>query len=308
MTTSAPTTPPRADGRPAARLTGRDGFWPWLFIAPLGIGIAVFYLWPIVQTVAMSFQSYGPFGGGEFVGGGNYLAILEDGRFPRALLNTVVYTLIVLCSIPLSLFFAALMNRPGLRFVTVFRVFYFLPYLAMPTAISFVFRLLFNGDFGLVNWALGLVGIDGPYWLSTEWFALAAVGVMGLWSAMGFNVLILSAGLQAIPPEYYEAASLDGASKTRQFWSITVPLVGPSIFLVLIMGVINSFQMFDQLFALLGTSNPVMSKTQSIVYLFYDQAFIQHDRGYAAAVALIIMLIIGALTLFQFSTRKRMSS
>lgn len=282
-----------------------DGFWPWVFIAPAAVIASVFYLWPIVQSVAMSFQSFGAFGGGEFVGIRNYVDLVTDGRFLRALLNTTVFTLIVLCSIPLALFFASLMSRPGLRFVTLFRVLFFLPYLAMPVAISFVFRLLFNGDFGLVNYGLGLIGIDGPYWLSTEWFALVAVGIMSMWTAMGFNVLILSAGLQAIPAEFYEAASLDGASKIRQFRAITIPLVGPSLFLVLIMTVINSFQMFDQLFALLGTNNPVIGDTQSLVYLFYEQAFILNDRGYASSIALAIMLLIGALTLVQFSARRR---
>lgn len=282
-----------------------DGFWPWVFIAPAALLASIFYLWPIAQSIIMSFQTFGAFGGGEFAGLSNYVGIFTDGRFPRALLNTVVFTGIVLCSIPLSLFFASLMSRPGMRFVTLFRVLFFLPYLAMPVAISFVFRLLFNGDFGLINYGLGLVGIDGPYWLSTEWFALFAVGIMSMWTAMGFNVLILSAGLQAIPGEFYEAASLDGAGKMRQFWAITVPLVGPSLFLVLIMGVISSFQMFDQLFALLGSTNPVIGDTQSLVYLFYEQAFVLNDRGYASAVALAIMVIIGALTAVQFSARRR---
>lgn len=283
-----------------------DGITPYLFIAPLVIGVCVFYLWPVVQTFWMSLHTYGPFGGGDFNGVANYQQIVTDGRFPRALLNTVVYTLIVLCSIPLSLLFAALIARPGMRFVPLFQILFFLPYLAMPTAISFVFRMIYNGDFGLANYVLGLVGIDGPYWLSTEWFALLALGTLGLWGSMGFNVLILSAGLKAIPHEYYEAAEIDGASKWRQFFSITIPLASPSIFLVTIMGVIGSFQVFDTLFALLGRNNPVMGKTQSIVYLFYEQAFIQNDRGYAAAVAILIMVLIGLLTAFQFGVRKKL--
>lgn len=283
-----------------------DGLAPYLFIAPLVVGVAVFYLWPVLQTFFMSLHTYGPFGGGEFNGLQNYEQIVSDGRFPRALLNTTIYTVIVLCSIPLSLLFAALIARPGMRFVPLFQILYFLPYLAMPTAISFVFRMIFNGDFGFANYLLGLVGIQGPYWLSTEWFALLALGIMGLWSSMGFNVLILSAGLKAIPVEYYEAAEIDGASKLRQFFSITIPLASPSIFLVTIMGVISSFQVFDTLFALLGTNNPVMGKTRSIVYLFYEQAFLQSDRGYAAAVAILIMLLIGVLTAFQFGVRKKL--
>jgi len=296
-----------APGAVAPRRGGvnRLGAWPWVFIAPAGLGILVFYLYPIVQTVLMSFQTYGPFGGGEFVGIDNYTNLLQDPRLPRALVNTVVYTLIVMVSIPISMFFASLIQRPGMRFTTLFRVLFFMPYLAMPTAISFVFRVIFNGDFGALNWLLGLVGIDGPYWLSTEWFALGAVGIMGMWGSMGFNILIMLAGLANIPPDLYEAASLDGASGWSQFTHITVPGLRASIFLVTIMTVIHSFQLFDGLYALLGTSNPVMPKTQSIVYLFYDQAFVQQDRGYAAAVALLIMLIIGLVTLVQFRANRR---
>lgn len=292
----------------ATRGVYRLGPWPWIFIAPAFLGIAVFYLYPIVQTVLMSFQTFGPFGGGEFAGLDNYVGLFTDSRLPRALLNTVVYTLIVLLSIPISMFFASLINRPGIRFGTLFRVLFFMPYLAMPTAISFVFRVIFNGDFGVVNWLLGLVGITGPYWLSTEWFALVAVGIMGLWGSMGFNMLIMLAGLANIPPNLYEAASLDGASPWQQFLHITIPSLRPSIFLVTIMTVIHSFQLFDGLFALLGTTNPVMPRTQSIVYLFYDQAFIQHDRGYASAIALVIMVIIGLVTLIQFRVNRRMAS
>lgn len=289
------------------RGVNRLGAWPWLFIGPAAVGILVFYLYPIVQTVLMSFQTYGPFGGGEFAGVDNYTNLFTDPRLPRALLNTVVYTLIVMISIPVSMFFASLIQRPGMRFTTLFRVLFFMPYLAMPTAISFVFRVIFNGDFGALNWLLGLLGIDGPYWLSTEWFALGAVGIMGLWGSLGFNILIMLAGLANIPPDLYEAASLDGADGWSQFTHITVPGLRASIFLVTIMTVIHSFQLFDGLFALLGTSNPIMPKTQSIVYLFYDQAFVQQDRGYAAAVALVIMLIIGLVTLVQFRVNRRLN-
>jgi multiple sugar transport system permease protein len=122
---------------------------------------------------------------------------------------------------------------------------------------------------------------------------------------MGFNMIILSAGLKGVPPELYEAAQIDGATPWRQFRSITIPLVAPSIFLVTIMTVIGAFQLYDLLFVLLGPSNPAMPQTQSLVYLFYTQAFVQNDAGYASALAMLVLVIIALITLFQFRAQKR---
>jgi multiple sugar transport system permease protein len=282
-----------------------DGVIPWLFIAPAFIGIVLFYLWPVLQTAGFSFQKFGPFGGGTFSGLENYRRIVTDPEVPRAFLNTAIYSFIVLLGVPIALYFASLINRPGLRFATFYRVMFFLPYVAMPAAIAIVWRLIYNGDYGVLNFVLSFFGIPGPYWVSTEWFALVAVGLLGLWSSMGFNMIILSAGLKGVPAEIYEAAQIDGASAWRQFRSITIPLVTPSIFLVTIMTVIGAFQLYDLLFVLLGPSNPAMPQTQSLVYLFYTQAFVQNDAGYASALAMLVLVIIGLITLFQFRAQKR---
>lgn len=297
-------TAPTGTGAARSRKSS-DGIIPWLFIAPAFLGIAVFYLWPVVQTAGFSFQKFGPFGGGSFAGLDNYRQMASDPEVPRAFLNTAVYSLIVLLGVPIALYFASLINRPGLRFATFYRVMFFLPYIAMPAAIAIVWRLIYNGDYGVLNYVLSLVGIDGPYWVSTEWFALVAVGVLGLWSSMGFNMIILSAGLKGVPAELYEAAQIDGATSWRQFRSITIPLVAPSIFLVTIMTVIGAFQLYDLLFVLLGPSNPAMPQTQSLVYLFYTQAFVNNNAGYASALAMLVLFIIALITVFQFRAQKR---
>lgn len=283
----------------------RDGAWPWLFIGPLLAGVAVFYLWPILQTAWFSLTHRGVFGGSTFVGVANYRELFADPQLYRSLANTLLYTVIVLLGIPIAVYLASLLNRPGLRFAAVYRVLYFLPYIAMPTAVSMVWRLIYNGDFGLLNQILRLVGIAGPYWISTPGYTIVAVGLVGLWSSLGFAMIVFAAGLKNIPPELYEASELDGATPWRQFRAITVPLLTPSIFFVLIITVIGSMQLFDLLFAILGSANPALPQSMSLVYLFYREGFVHNDKGYAAAIAMVIFAIIGLATWAQFRFQRR---
>lgn len=292
--------PPRRRRRPSG-----EPWWAVLFVGPLLAGIAVFYFFPVLQTAYYSLTEWGPFGGAEFVGLENWVRLLTDDELPRAIVNTVVYIAVVLLAVPLAVGISALLSQPGLRGAGVYRTLYFLPYLAMPVAVALVWRLMFNGDFGIINSALAVFGIDGPRWLSTPGLALLAVSVVGLWMAVGFNIIILSAGIRGIPPELYEAASLDGASRTRQFWSVTVPLVTPSIFFVLVMNVIGGFQLFDLLYAIVGRSNPVIEETKSLVYLFYEASFIDGDRGYGAVVAIVILVLVAVVTAVQFRLQRR---
>ena len=158
---------------------------------------------------------------------------------------------------------------------------------------------------GLLNQVLRVFGIKGPYWISTPVVSIVAVGIVGLWSSLGFAMIVFAAGLKNIPPELYEASELDGASPFRQFRHITVPLLTPSIFFVMIISVIGSLQLFDLLFAILGSANPILPKSMSLVYLFYRQGFVRNDQGYAAAVAMVIFAIIGLMTFIQFRLQRR---
>jgi len=282
-----------------------DGAWPWLFIAPLLVGVGIFYVWPILQTFWFSFTKWGAFGGSTFDGVANYQTMFADPDFYQSLLNTAIYTVIVLLGIPIAVWFAHLLETPGLRFAQFYRVLFFMPYVAMPAAIALVWRIIFNGDFGILNWGLSLVGITGPHWIATPGFALIAVSIVGLWSSLGFSMIILGAGLKDIPADLYEAARVDGASRWRQFRSITIPMLTPSIFFVLIVTTIASFQLFDLLYALLGSNNPVLPHTMSVVFYFYSSGFIQNDKGLAAATAMVIFVLIGVITLIQFRIQKR---
>ena len=275
----ASATTPGAGGRRRRRPTS-VGAWPVLFIGPLMAGVAVFYYWPIVKNLVVSLQQRNAFGGSpRWVGLQNYQDVLSSPDLGSAMANTLLYTGVVLLGIPLSVAVAAMIELPGLRGRGLYRTLYFMPYLAMPMAVAQVWKLVYNGNFGLLNQLLRALGVtDPPYWLVTPGWALLAVALFGVWGSVGFNVIILSAGLRSIPRELYEAASIDGASAWRQFRSITVPLLSPSIFFLTIMTTIGGFQLFDALFAMIGTNNPAEPRTRSLVYLFYREAFVNSDQ------------------------------
>ncbi|QPL06185.1 MULTISPECIES: carbohydrate ABC transporter permease [Actinomyces] len=297
----------RAHREGPGRGPSRVGAWPVLFIGPLMLGVAVFYYWPIITNLIVSTQRSNAFGGNPtFVGAENYTDLLTSADLPSAIRNTLIYTVLVLLGIPLSLAIAAMIELPGLRLKGLYRSMYFMPYLAMPMAVAQVWKIVFNGDFGLLNQLLKSFGIDSPpYWLVTPGWALLAVAVFGVWASIGFNVIILSSGLKAIPRELYEAASIDGASGWRQFLSITVPLLSPQIFFLTIMTTIGGFQLFDALYAMIGRGNPAEPHTRSLVALFYRQAFQNSAQGQGAAVAVVILLFVAVVTLVQFVGQKK---
>ena len=301
----APGTPVGPARERRRRVPNPDGAWPWLFVLPTLIGLAIFYFWPVVQTAYYSFTKWGVFGGAEFVGLDNWISLLESGQVPRALVNTLVYTAMLLLGIPISIYIASLLNRPGLRFAAFYRVLYFAPFVSMPAAIALVWGMIFNSQYGILNQFLGVFGVPRVFWTSTEWVALVAIGIVGIWSSLGFNIIILGAGLRSIPGEMYEAARIDGATNWRQLISITVPLLSPSIFFLTVLSVIHGMELFDLIFIIIGESNPIKGDTQSMVSLFYREAFISNDKGTGAAIAILLMLIIGALTAVQFGVQRR---
>lgn len=299
--------------RPArSRNSGRhtEALWGYLLIAPTGLGLAVFYLWPVLQTAYFSFTDWGPFGGHEWTGLANYTRLVTDGEVLRALTNTFAYTLLGLLGIPIAIVFAALLNRRRLRGVSIYRTLFFLPVVTMPVAIAMVWRWLYNGDFGLINYGLSLIGIEGPHWIADPDTALYALVAVGIWSSLGYNLVIFLAGMQAIPREYYEAAAIDGAGPVAQFRRVTLPLLSPSIFFVSVISVIGSLQLFDLVYVMSGSGgaaqiNPAFPRIQTIVHLFYEKAFYTNDRGYAAAIVMALLLLIITLTTIQFRLQKR---
>ena len=300
---------PKGGAAPAAGRRGRgpntSAWWALFFLAPTGLGLGVFYIWPVIQTFYYSFTSWGPFGGHTFTGLSNYRALLHDPALSSAFLNTLWYCLLGLLGIPISLVLAQVLGRRGRRGVSVYRTLMFLPVITMPAAVAIVWRWLYNGDYGLIDELLSKVGIKGPYWISDPHTALIAVAIVGIWSTIGYNMVVLMAGIQGIPRTYYEAAELDGAGPVRQFLSVTLPLLTPSIFFVMVYSVIGSLQTFDLIYVLIGPTNAALPQSQSVIYLFYQDSFINNNRGYGAAMAFVLMLVIIAVTGLQFRLQKR---
>jgi multiple sugar transport system permease protein len=285
--------------------TRDSGWWAAVMLVPAVLGLGVFEIWPTFETIYYSFTSWGAFGGHDWSGLANYAELLEDRDVGLAFVNTALLTAISLLGVPLALVTAALLSQPGLRGVTVYRTVYFLPVVTLPAAVALTWKFLYNGDYGLVNYLLSLVGIDGPYWLSDPRTVIVAVGAVAVWGSIGYNMVILLAGIQGIPRDYYEAADLDGAGRLRQFRHITLPLLTPTIFFVVVISVINALQTFDLVFLMVGPTNPAIARAQTLVYLFYENGFDQHDGGYAAAIAVLLLISTLVLTAIQFRLQKR---
>ncbi|MGW5237731.1 carbohydrate ABC transporter permease [Monashia sp. NPDC004114] len=318
MTTStatATTAPPvprvagEPTGSPATRRRRKgprpSAWWALLFVGPTAAGIALFYIWPTVRTIYLSFTKSGAFGGETWTGLANYQKVLADPDLLGALRNTVVYTVVALLGIPIALAVAALLNTRGLRGRSVYRMLYFVPVVTMPAAIALVWRMIYNGDYGVLNQTLAAVGLPARSWLTDPSTALFAIAVVGIWAGLGTTIVIFQAALQGIPETLMEAAELDGAGPVRRFVSITVPLLSPTIFFVSVISVIGSFQVFDLVYMMMGKTNPAFPDTRTIVYLFYEAGFLDNDKGYAAAVAFVLLLIILVFTVVQFRLQKR---
>jgi len=175
----------------------------------------------------------------------------------------------------------------------------------MPVAVAMVWRYIYNGDFGLLNAVLKPLGLPTTAWVADPRTALVAVGIVGIWMSLGTNIVILSAGMEAIPEEVTEAAMMDGAGPVRRFVSVTAPLLSPSVFLVCVLSVISSLQVFDVIFVMLGRVNPALGSVKSIVYLFYEAAFVRNDRPTGAVIALITLVVTALLTFIQFRLQNK---
>lgn len=298
--------PRREDPAPTRPRSRDDRWWAWLLIAPTTLGLVAFYLWPVLQTFYFSFTEWGAFGGSTWAGLENYGKLFEDEKMLGALRNTVVYAgLTTVVGVPLATVVAVLLNQRGLRGAGAYRTLYFLPVVTMPAAVALIWGYLYNGDFGLINYALSLIGIDGPFWVSDGRVALYALVAVGIWTILGYNMVILLAGLQAIPTVLYEAAEIDGAGPVRKFFSVTVPMLSPTLFFVTIMSSITTLQMFDLIYVMIGHRNPALPDTRTVVYLFFEHGFVENERGYAAAIAFVLLAIILLLTAVQFRLQKK---
>lgn len=282
-----------------SRKKKNDYMWFVILTLPTVGGLFIFYIMPFFQTLYNSFNTIGNFGSMSWAGIANYQRLFSDANIGAALRNTLIYTVL---SVPVGLCFSivlAVLLNAKIRGRSVYRTLFFLPSVTMPAAIAMVWKWLYNSDYGLINYLLKMVGIQGPHWLSDPHIALYSIILVAIWSSAGYNMIILLAGLQGIPSSYYEAGDIDGANALHKFFNITIPLLTPTIFFVLIMALIGAFQVFDLIFMMISDSSIVITTTQSVVYLFYKNAFILFDKGYASAIAIVLFVIIMVITAIQ---------
>lgn len=278
------------------------------FIGPSIILLLIFMLIPIVVSLIISFTDFDVYaiydwGNASFIGLENYRNLMQDPLFWRALLNTL-YALVVAMplTVVLALSFAALINREATYFKNFFKVSFYLPSITNTVAIAIVWAWMLNPDYGLINWFLGLFGIQGPNWLGAPIWAMPSVIMLVVWKGVGYNIILFTAGLQNIPDYLYEAAELDGASRFQQFLHVTIPSLRPTIFFVTVMTVIGYLQLFEEPYML--TAGGPLNATLSIVLYLYRQGFRFFKLGYASSIAFMLFLMIFALTYIQMSARR----
>lgn len=281
----------------------------YLMIAPMVIGIVVFFIIPTIWSIYLSFTEGPDYVTYSLVGLKNYIALLSSGSdMWQELLNTFYYAFVsVALSMIVSVLLANALNKK-IACRSLFRVIYFLPSVTMAAAVGMVWRSLLNSQYGIVNQALKAIGIDGPKWLTDPNFMMLGVIIVGVWSSAGYNMIILLAGLQNIPRVYYEAAQIDGASSTRQFFNITIPLLSPVLFFVSITSLMGGFKVFDVIYTLAGSGATVdkfMQYYRTMVYGIYEKGFLYHKLGLATAESVILLAIILVLTLIQFKLQDK---
>jgi len=301
---------------------------PYLYILPALLLLFLFRTIPVIMSLIIGFFEWEITGSGKFIGVKNYTTMFADKVFWKSITNTLWFVAFVVpASIVFPLFFATLLNQIK-KLKSLFRIVYFLPFVTSLVAVSIVWKIIFSEQAGLANSMLGWIGISPQKWLSEstgifqllfnnfgvqlpDWLggpsqALFAIIIMSIWKGLGYNTIIYLAGLQNISKDYYEAADIDGASKTRQFFRLTVPLVSPTTFYVLVMTTIVSFQAFAQIYLMTDKGGPLDS-TKLIVYYIYDRGFDALDMGYASAVALFLFVIVLLLTLLQKRLEKHVN-
>lgn len=270
----------------------------YLYIAPAFLIILAFHIIPIFLAFFVSLHKWDLMSEAHFVGLSNYRQIMTKGEFYEVLKNTIYY---VIGSVPggilLALLIALLLNS-RIKGLSFYRTIYFIPVITSMNAIAIVWKWIYHGQYGLLNYILGLIGIPPQDWLQDPRWAMPAIIIMSIWKSLGYNVVIFLAGLQNIPKHLYEAARIDGANKWQQFRHITWPLLSPVTYFILVMSTISSFQVFSQVYMLTPNGGP-LGKTNVIVFYIYEFGFKRYKFGYASALAFILFIIIFTMTILQ---------
>lgn len=297
-------------GQGASRRIRKQAFYDTLagysFILPMLLLTLTLVVIPIIISGAISFTNWNfieGIGGLHFAGLDNYIRLFQDEAFLRSLRNNVVMIAVVPVSMFIAMILAVLIDK-ATYFKDFFKVIYFMPFISSFVAIALLWRVLFHPNNGPINGFLRAIGVDNPpLWLADPNYALLAVMIIMVWTTLGFNMVIYLAGLQNISQDIYEAAEVDGASPVRQFFSITLPMLSPTTFFLLITGIVGSFKVFE-LVMILTNGGPAGS-TSVIVFYLYEAAFVNLESGYASAMGIVLLILILLLTLIQWIGQKK---
>lgn len=282
---------------------GREKFWLWMLLLPTLIGLVFGAAGSVLATFALSFMKWDLLTPAKWIGLVNYTKLFNDAQYIKALTNTIKFSAMYVPGVVvISLLVAVLMNRK-IRGVSVFRTIYFLPAVTSAVATALVWNMIYGQQTGLLNYLLGLVGLEPVCWLCTQ-NAMTSVVIVNIWGAIGEGMIIFLAGLTAIPREYYEAATVDGASNWHQFFRITLPLITPSIFFQTLMSTINAFQAYDYIYMLTRRAQGD-SSVPVVVFSIYRNAWNFYNYGGASAQAIELAVIVIALMALYFWLEKR---
>jgi multiple sugar transport system permease protein len=280
----------------------------WFFLAPALLLIGVFFFLPVAASLLLSVTDFDIYGiantsNTRFVGLQNYVRLLHTPDFWKALRNTFYFAFVGgPLTIAVSLGAALLLNSKLVRFKGFFRTIYFTPFVTTLVAVAIVWRYLYHTRYGLFNYGLSKLGIAPIDWLGDPHWAMPAIILMAVWKSFGYNMLIFIAGLQSVPEELYDAAEIDGAGAFRRFFSITLPMLAPTLVFISVITMIGYFQLFAEPYVM--TQGGPLRSTTSVVLLMYEEGFRWWRMGYAAAIAFVLFIVILIATLLQFRLQK----
>ena len=284
-----------------------ENIWGYAFIVLPFIGLILFTLLPLIISIYSSFTAW-PLGqslfDAKFIGWDNYKEVLNSDMFWKSLGNTFYYMIGIPIGLVISLILAMMMNR-GTRYENTFRVIYYIPVITSTVAISFVFRQLFSSDSGIVNNILSSFGIeDTPFWLSDPRYTKWVIIIMTVWKGIGNSIIMYIAGMQGIDAGLYEAATIDGANSWKRFRYITIPLLRPVTFYLIVTSVIGGTQMYTEPRLVYTANGPANSTFTTVIHL-YDYTFVHSRAGYGSAVAVILAIIVFILTAMMLYSNRR---
>lgn len=287
------------------RLHRSEHRWALAFVAPPVIGFALFTVYPVLFAAYASLTSWNGLGPMTFVGLDNYTRLLGDEYFRTSLWNTVFYMIGIPIGLVLAMLLALALNRkiPGR---TALRTIYYVPVISSLAAIAIVWQFAYNGDFGLVNQVLSWFGVQGPDWLANTATVKPALILMAIWKGLGYSMLLYLAAIQSVPSSLLEAAALDGANAFQRFRSITLPMVRPVTFFLIVTNIIAGSQIFTEINIMTPTGGPEFSSA-SIVYYIVRQAFRYQQMGYATAMSIVLGILVFVVTVVQFRLNRRNS-